>query len=133
MLEAHSLQDDFYLNLLDWSSSNTIAAGLDTVVVLWSGCSSKITHLYETEDPTDYICSVSFATNNPNHLAVGNSKGQIKIFDIQKEVELTTLFGHEGRIGSLNWSSSGSILASGARDGTVAVWDVKRNKAIQKY
>ena len=39
-------QDDFYLNLLDWSSNNTIAAGLESVVVLWSGCSSKITHLY---------------------------------------------------------------------------------------
>lgn len=46
ILDAQSLQDDFYLNLLDWSSNNTIAAGLESVVVLWSGCSSKITHLY---------------------------------------------------------------------------------------
>jgi cell division cycle 20-like protein 1 (cofactor of APC complex) len=42
------LQDDFYLNLLDWSSNNIIAAGLESLVVLWSGCSSKITPLYET-------------------------------------------------------------------------------------
>lgn len=47
ILDATSLQDDFYLNLLDWSSNNIIAAGLDTAVYLWSGCSSKICQLYE--------------------------------------------------------------------------------------
>ena len=47
ILDASSLQDDFYLNLLDWSHNNIIAAGLDTAVYLWSGCSSKICSLYE--------------------------------------------------------------------------------------
>lgn len=46
ILEAPNLQDDFYLNLLDWSDHNQIAIGLDTSVYLWSGCSSEITRLY---------------------------------------------------------------------------------------
>lgn len=83
-MDATSLQDDFYLNLLDWSSNNIIAAGLDTAVYLWSGCSSKICQLYEIDDPSDYVCSVSFSTNNPNHLSIGNTLGQIKVFDIVK-------------------------------------------------
>lgn len=45
-LEAPSLQDDFYLNLLDWSNHNNIAVGLESSVYLWSGCSSKVIQLY---------------------------------------------------------------------------------------
>lgn len=40
ILDAPNLQDDFYLNLLDWSDRNQIAVALDASVYLWSGCSS---------------------------------------------------------------------------------------------
>ena len=38
-------QDDFYLNLVDWSSLNVLAVGLGTCVYLWSACTSKVTKL----------------------------------------------------------------------------------------
>ena len=60
ILDAPNLQDDFYLNLLDWSEKNQIAVALDSSLYLWSGCSSEITRLYETSQVNDYICSVSF-------------------------------------------------------------------------
>lgn len=41
-LDAPCLKDDFYLNLIDWSSSNQIGAGLKTGVIVWSGCLSRI-------------------------------------------------------------------------------------------
>ncbi|VAH74706.1 unnamed protein product [Triticum turgidum subsp. durum] len=34
VLDAPSLQDDFYLNLVDWSSQNMLAVGLGTCVYL---------------------------------------------------------------------------------------------------
>jgi cell division cycle 20-like protein 1 (cofactor of APC complex) len=40
VLDAPNLQDDFYLNLLDWSDRNQIAVALDSSLYLWSGCSS---------------------------------------------------------------------------------------------
>lgn len=46
ILEAPQLQDDFYLNLLDWSPHNNIAVGLESSVYLWSGCSTKVVQLY---------------------------------------------------------------------------------------
>jgi cell division cycle 20-like protein 1 (cofactor of APC complex) len=46
ILDAPNLQDDFYLNLLDWSDKNQIAVALDSSLYLWSGCSSEITRLY---------------------------------------------------------------------------------------
>jgi hypothetical protein len=42
VLDAPSLQDDFYLNLVDWSSQNVLAVGLGACVYLWSACSSRV-------------------------------------------------------------------------------------------
>jgi len=36
VLDAPGLQDDFYLNLLDWSSTNILSVGLYTSTYLWS-------------------------------------------------------------------------------------------------
>jgi cell division cycle 20-like protein 1, cofactor of APC complex len=48
VLDAPSLQDDFYLNLVDWSSQNVLAVGLGTCVYLWSASNSKVlSQLYE--------------------------------------------------------------------------------------
>ena len=42
MLDAPALQDDFYLNLVDWSSSNLLAVGLGSCVYLWNALTSKV-------------------------------------------------------------------------------------------
>lgn len=42
VLDAPALQDDFYLNLVDWSAQNVLAVGLGTCVYLWSACTSKV-------------------------------------------------------------------------------------------
>ncbi|CAI7850685.1 unnamed protein product, partial [Closterium sp. NIES-53] len=42
VLDAPALQDDFYLNLVDWSSTNVLAVGLGSCVYLWSAASSKV-------------------------------------------------------------------------------------------
>jgi len=45
VLDAPQLQDDFYLNLVDWSSKNMLAVGLGTEVYIWSACTSRVTKL----------------------------------------------------------------------------------------
>ncbi|PNX83659.1 protein fizzy-related 3-like [Trifolium pratense] len=42
VLDTPSLQDDFYLNLVDWSSQNILAVGLGTCVYLWSASNNKV-------------------------------------------------------------------------------------------
>lgn len=44
VLDAPELQDDFYLNLVDWSSLNVLSVGLGTCVYLWSACTSQVGH-----------------------------------------------------------------------------------------
>ena len=42
VLDAPALQDDFYLNLVDWSTQNVLAVGLGSCVYLWSACTSRV-------------------------------------------------------------------------------------------
>ena len=42
VLDAPELQDDFYLNLVDWSAGNLLSVGLGACVYLWSACTSQV-------------------------------------------------------------------------------------------
>jgi cell division cycle 20-like protein 1 (cofactor of APC complex) len=60
VLDAPALQDDYYLNLVDWSAGNTLAVGLGSCVYLWSASTSKVTKLYDL-GPQDQITSVNWS------------------------------------------------------------------------
>lgn len=60
VLDAPMLQDDFYLNLVDWSSTNILAVGLNNAVYIWSASNQKVKKLCEVPD-TDAITSVAWA------------------------------------------------------------------------
>ena len=60
VLDAPQLQDDFYLNLVDWSSSNILAVGLGKAVYIWSACTSRVTKLCEVP-LDDSITSVGWS------------------------------------------------------------------------
>ena len=72
MLDAPALQDDFYLNLVDWSSQNVLAVGLGTCVYLWSACTSKVqTLLHEAAvSSTPGLAS--------SHAKIGLDRGRAK-------------------------------------------------------
>lgn len=81
MLDAPSLEDDFYLNLVDWSSNNNLAVGLGTAVYIWSASSQRVSKLCEVSDPdNDAITSVTWAQQG-THLAVGTHSGYTQIWD----------------------------------------------------
>lgn len=42
VLDAPDLQDDYYLNLLDWSSQNILAVGLGTAVYMWNASTCQV-------------------------------------------------------------------------------------------
>lgn len=47
VLDAPALQDDFYLNLVDWSPLNNLSVGLASCIYIWSAGSGKVTKLYD--------------------------------------------------------------------------------------
>lgn len=122
VLDAPALQDDFYLNLVDWSSLNVLAVGLGSCVYLWSACTSKVTKLCDLSSSEDIVTSVSW-TQRGTHLAVGTNRGHVQIWDSIKCKKVRTMGGHSARIGTLSWN--GPTLASGSRDRMICFRDVR--------
>ncbi|KAK8518438.1 hypothetical protein V6N12_017585 [Hibiscus sabdariffa] len=121
VLDAPALQDDFYLNLVDWSSNNVLAVGLGNCVYLWNACSSKVTKLCDL-GVDDSVCSVCWAQRG-THLAVGTSEGDVEIWDASRCRRVRTMEGHRLRVGALAWSSS--LLSSGSRDKSILQRDIR--------
>lgn len=122
VLDAPALQDDFYLNLVDWSSQNELAVGLGSCVYLWSACTSKVTKLCDLASADDIVTSVGWAQRG-SHLAVGTNKGDVQLWDTVKCKKIRTMTGHSARIGTLSWC--GPTLASGSRDRLIYIRDVR--------
>ncbi|KAH6769205.1 FIZZY-related 3 [Perilla frutescens var. frutescens] len=121
VLDAPALQDDFYLNLVDWSSQNVLAVGLGTCVYLWSASNSKVTKLCDL-GPNDSVCSVQW-TREGSYISVGTSLGQVQVWDGTQCKRLRTMSGHQTRTGVLAWSSR--ILSSGSRDRNILQHDLR--------
>ncbi|GMI71712.1 cell cycle switch protein 52 A1, FIZZY-related 2 [Hibiscus trionum] len=121
VLDAPALQDDFYLNLVDWSLNNVLAVGLGNCVYLWNACSSKVTKLCDL-GVDDSVCSVCWAQRG-THLAVGTSEGDVEIWDASRCRRVRTMEGHRLRVGALAWSSS--LLSSGSRDKSILQRDIR--------
>ncbi|KAL9242853.1 hypothetical protein vseg_016812 [Gypsophila vaccaria] len=121
VLDAPSLQDDFYLNLVDWSPHNVLAVGLGNSVYLWNASSSKVTKLCDL-GLDDSVCSVGWAQRG-THLAIGTNEGKVQIWDASRCKNIRTMEGHRMRVGALAWSSS--VLSSGSRDKSILQRDIR--------
>ncbi|XP_073042126.1 protein FIZZY-RELATED 3 [Primulina eburnea] len=121
VLDAPSLQDDFYLNVVDWSSQNVLAVGLGTCVYLWSASNSKVTKLCDL-GPNDSVSSVQW-TREGSYVSIGTNLGQVQVWDGTQCKRLRTMGGHQTRTGVLAWSSR--ILSSGSRDRTILQHDLR--------
>lgn len=121
VLDAPELQDDFYLNLVDWGAGNKLAVGLNASVYIWGAATGTVTKLCEmsTDDP---VTSVSWIQRG-SHVAIGTSKGLVQIWDAESLKKTRTMTGHTSRVGALAWNDS--ILTSGARDRLIYHRDVR--------
>lgn len=63
VLDAPELQDDFYLNLVDWSAQNVLAVGLGSCVYLWSACTSQVS-FFTQNNILIFTNSMNFSLNS---------------------------------------------------------------------
>ncbi|NXI87420.1 FZR1 protein, partial [Rhipidura dahli] len=111
VLDAPELQDDFYLNLVDWSSLNVLSVGLGTCVYLWSACTSQVTRLCDLSVEGDSVTSVGWSERG-NLVAVGTHKGFVQIWDAAAGKKLSMLEGHTARVGK-EWRGRGELRIPG--------------------
>ncbi|RMZ88620.1 hypothetical protein DV736_g4154, partial [Chaetothyriales sp. CBS 134916] len=121
VLDAPGLVEDYYLNLLDWSSSNQVAIGLERNVYVWSADSGSVSCLLETPADT-YVSSVKWSGDGA-YVGVGLGSGEVQIWDVEEGTKLRSMYGHETRVGVMGWNKH--ILSTGARSGLVFNHDVR--------
>ena len=74
ILDAPGLQDDFYLNLVDWSSQNILAVALESAVYVWNATTSTVSELCDLADSGDQVTSLNWSAKG-GHLSVGTKSG----------------------------------------------------------
>ncbi|KAL2015707.1 hypothetical protein VTK56DRAFT_5008 [Thermocarpiscus australiensis] len=121
VLDAPGLIDDYYLNLLDWSSGNQVAIGLERNVYVWSADEGSVSCLLETS-PDTYVSSVKWSGDGA-YVGVGLGTGEVQIWDVAEGVKIRSMFGHDTRVGVMGWSKH--LLSTGARSGLVFNHDVR--------
>ncbi|KXX80454.1 WD repeat-containing protein slp1 [Madurella mycetomatis] len=121
VLDAPGLIDDYYLNLLDWSSGNQVAIGLERNVYVWSADEGSVSCLLETT-PDTYVSSVKWSGDGA-YVGVGLGTGEVQIWDVAEGVKIRSMFGHDTRVGVMGWNKH--LLSTGARSGLVFNHDVR--------
>ncbi|CAK9783578.1 putative activator of the anaphase-promoting complex/cyclosome [Cutaneotrichosporon oleaginosum] len=120
VLDAPNFTDDYYLNLVAWSSANRVAIGLETLPYVWDAETGDVMAL--ESDSEAMVCSVSWSPDGA-YLAVGNDVGAVEIWDVEDNKRVRVMGGHNARVASLSWN--GHVLSSGCRDGTIFHHDVR--------
>ena len=124
ILDAPGMMDDYYLNLLSWSDTNTLAVALSQTVYLWNATTGDIVDLCSVPEGGDnYISSVSWVQQGGSHIAIGTSSGKTQLWDVEAQKQLRSMDGHTDRVGALSWNEH--ILTSGGRDAVVVNHDVR--------
>jgi cell division cycle protein 20 (cofactor of APC complex) len=124
ILDAPDLLDDYYLNLMAWSSQNILAVALGPAVYLWNATDGSIDMLCDLAeaDEEDYVCSVDW-TADGKYLSVGTASSVVQIWDIEHKKQLRSMASHSARVSALAWN--GHMLASGSRDSAIHNHDVR--------
>ncbi|KAI8069023.1 quinon protein alcohol dehydrogenase-like superfamily [Gilbertella persicaria] len=124
ILDAPQLQEDFYLNLVDWGKHDYLAVGLGTAVYLWNASTSKVTKLCDLN--TDAVTSVNWSRVG-SLLAVGTHSGRTILYDTETSRPIRSWFNHSARVGAITWKSN--ILTTGSRDQSIYHHDVRSSNA----
>lgn len=83
VLDAPQLRDDFYLNLVDWSDSNSLAVGLSQCVYIWDASGGGVTKLHDYSEDEDLVASVCWSRLGGQYLATGTHTGIVHLWDTE--------------------------------------------------
>ncbi|CAI0434908.1 unnamed protein product [Linum tenue] len=139
-LDAPDLVDDFYLNLLDWGSSNVLAIALGSTVYLWDASTGSTSELVTVDEEHGPVTSVNWAPDG-RHIAIGLNNSEVQLWDSASNKQLRTLKvassssptqylhrleDHTSAVKALAWCPfQSNLLASGGGGGdrTIKFWN----------
>ncbi len=104
------------------------SAGEPGEVKLWNASDGQLLLVLRTGLPAVRAVAIS----NRHVVAVATSEGTIQFFEPGQNRPLV-VFGHLSDIDCLCVNSTGTMLASGAQDGSIHIWDFVTYKKIAQY
>ncbi|OAG29494.1 cell division cycle 2, cofactor of APC complex [Nematocida displodere] len=127
VLDAPSILNDYYLNLLDWGPKDVVALGLSDHLYMWDAHTKSVTHL-ASASANNYISGVSFSRDGT--LAAGMSDGIVEIYDPEKGL-VCTLPQRNCRTPSISWGPG--MVSVGAKDGSIFNYDVRSGEHVSSF
>lgn len=128
VLDAPGLVDDFYLNVLDWSSRNILAIALGPSVYLWNALDGAVKELYCAPSQNQAATSLAWIKDG-RALAIGMEDGTTSIWDAETSRRIRTILVSPGaRVASLAWNRH--MLSTGTRNGAIFTHDVRAAKHL---
>ena len=107
-----------------------IAGGMDDEIRLW--CAEELTTLRTIPQPENSRRTYALTFSPCGKYLVsgtwwqrGMEKMAIRLWEVETGANIHTFWGHTTDVQSLDFSPDGTLLASGADDGTILLWDVK--------
>ncbi|KZV93277.1 WD40 repeat-like protein [Exidia glandulosa HHB12029] len=121
VLDAPGMVDDYYLNLVAFSSLNVVAVALSETTYMWNAKTGDVVQLGSCPEGT-YVSSVDWSADG-SFLGVGLGTGAVELWDTETHTRLRTMSGHQGQVAVLSWN--GHVLSSGCGDGSIWHHDVR--------
>ena len=130
ILDAPLLQDDYYLNVVDWSVTNNLAVGLANTAYVWNFQTNEVHKIIELEEE-NFVSCLNWDKKGKN-LVIGNIEGTVKVFDFVKNKEVNCYDNHLERVGAI--SLFDNLLITGSRDSFIYLYDLRlKNQPIKTF
>jgi cell division cycle 20-like protein 1 (cofactor of APC complex) len=121
VLDAPYLQDDYYLNVLDWSINNNLSVGLANSVYIWNYHNNLVNKLTYFDD-YNIVSGLSWDKKSEK-LSIGTLNGEVEIWDVQKNLKILNFEDHNERVGAL--SLIDNYFLTGSRDRRILFYDLR--------
>ncbi|KAJ2747259.1 beta transducin [Coemansia sp. BCRC 34301] len=108
--------------VFDHSGKLSITAALENVIVWDIKKGTQVGRWSDSDNKAEVTC-IARSPNGKDY-AVGYADGSIRLFELGNGAVKVVLSGHRGRVSALEFDGTGMVLASGARDTDMIVWDV---------
>ena len=125
-VESFKMHNDYVFKFAKFDSSKFISCSRDGTIRKWDINNRGESGIFKG---TTYNFTAILIVSN--YLFIGTKEGCIILYDLEKAKETEILYGHTGRVSSIEFFISESILISGSWD-NIIFWDIKKKEIIEK-